>query len=257
MQGRTRGLVLALVPVLLAVPAGCTAARDGAAGPSGPATGTGTGAGTTPATAVDFTAADGTVLHGTRYGHGTTAVVLSNMGDNDPAPWQRFAPLLAARGYTVLSYGFRYRGSDPFTTASALATVVDLRAAMAYLRGQGARRLVLLGASLGGMASAKAAAEPDVAALVVLSSPADLSGYGLVVTAADLATAVPKLFVLADGDPIVPPAATRALYGLAGPPREVQTYPAAVHGLALFGTASAGALTTRLLDFVGAHAPPG
>src|SRR5262245_60901106 len=57
---------------------------------------------------VNFAASDGTQLTGTLYGAGATAVVLSNMGDNDPAPWDAFAPQLADRGYMVLTYKYRY-----------------------------------------------------------------------------------------------------------------------------------------------------
>ncbi len=214
-----------------------------------PYTGSPPGTAAPPGT-VAFPGPAGKPLHGMVYGHGGTAVVLSNMGDNDPARWKEFAPVLAGTGHTVLSYDFGYRASDPFTATSAQEAVADLRAALAYLRTQGVQRFVLIGASLGGMVTAKAATEPGVVALAILSAPADLSDYGLSVTAADLASAVPKLFVYATGDPVVAPAATRQLADLAAGPKQVQSYPESEHGVHLFGTASGGALRERLLQFV-------
>src|SRR5262245_36575717 len=63
---------------------------------------------TPTARAITFSAPGGVKMIGTIYGVGTTAVILSNMGDNDPSAWEAFAPKLAARGYTVLTYKFRY-----------------------------------------------------------------------------------------------------------------------------------------------------
>ena len=107
---------------------------------------------------VGFAATDGVRLSGRVFGTGTTAVVLSNMGDNDPGPWEHFAPLLAARGYTVLTYSYRYPlDTASFTPAMAAGTVPDLEGAIAYARAGGAQRLVLVGASLGGITVGKVA----------------------------------------------------------------------------------------------------
>src|ERR1044071_7133484 len=67
---------------------------------------------------VGFTAADGVQLKGRIFGSGRTAVILSNMGDNDPGPWEGFAPELAAKGYLVMTYSFRYPlRTNSFTAA--------------------------------------------------------------------------------------------------------------------------------------------
>src|SRR5262245_2389743 len=129
--------------------------------------------------AVTFSAAGDVTLAGTLYGEGTTAVVLSNMGDNDPGAWDKFAPMLAARGYSVLTYKFRYpTNSATFDSGMANNTLDDLRAAVAFVRSRGAQKLVLVGASLGGMATAKAAAVEKPAAMAILAAPVDLSEYG-------------------------------------------------------------------------------
>src|SRR5262245_21851334 len=119
-----------------------------------------------PAQDVGFDAADGGHRSGRWYGTGTTVVVLSNMGDNDPGAWDAFAPLLAERGYGVLTYRFR---DIRDTSASIAGTVADLTGAIAFVRGRGATRIVLIGASLGGMATAKVAGTAGAAAIVIIA----------------------------------------------------------------------------------------
>ncbi len=69
-----------------------------------------------------------------------------------------------------------------FDSGMANHTVDDLRAAIAFVREQGAQKLVLVGASLGGMATAKAAAVEKPAAMVIMSAPADLLEFDFQVT---------------------------------------------------------------------------
>ena len=81
------------------------------------------------------------------------------------------------RGYLVLSYSFRYpMRTNRFTEAMARGTVPDLLGAIAYVRGLGATRVVLIGASLGGIAVGKVAGASGAAAVVVLASPQELLG---------------------------------------------------------------------------------
>jgi hypothetical protein len=132
---RTSSLGLAL---LASIVAGCAGSSTPAASPASP-----TASVPRP---VSFTATDGVRLSGRLYGAGTTAVVLSNMGDNDPALWDAFAPALAARGYLVMTYSYRYPVNvSTFTGDLARHTVDDLRGAVAQLRAAGATRLVLAG----------------------------------------------------------------------------------------------------------------
>lgn len=255
-----RAIRLAAVVLVAGIPVGC--ARTVAEPPANtPTTASSSSASLSPAPpavagrAVSFPADGGVVLRGVVYGQGRTAVLLSNMGDNDPGPWQRFAPLLAARGYRVLSYSFRYAPTAPFNATAAGDTVRDASAAIAYLRSTGADRIVLIGASLGGMASAKASTSTAVAGLIVLSSPAELTGYGLVVTSGDLGSAAPKLFVAIDADPAVPPAATRALYDLAAPPKQWRTFPGTAHGVRSFEASNGAEIRAALVDFVTSETP--
>lgn len=244
----------ALIVVILLV-AGCAADPSPAPEPgrSGPR-------------AVTFSTVDGVTLAGRVSGAGSTAVVLSNMGDNDPASWEALAPELAAADRLVLTYSYRYPLRAAVTPALARGTVADLTAAVAYVRALGATRVFLVGASLGGIASGKVAAAlnpgpnaagPDVAGtlnaagLVVLSAPAELAGYDLVVSPAELAAVTgPKLFVGSEQDDTVPLAATRAYYEQAAPPKRFVSYPGAAHGVRILAGPSGDELRALLLDFV-------
>lgn len=208
--------------------------------------------------AVTFVTADGITLSGTLYGAGATALILSNMGDNDPTAWEREALRFAEEGYLVLSYRFRYPPrTNRFTAAMANQTVDDLQAAVTFARTRGAQTIVLLGASLGGMATAKVAASIQPAAMVVISAPADLLEFDFQVTADELAAiTAPKLFVASQDDTIVPNAATQQMFDLAAEPKEMQLYPGSAHGVQLFTTEQAPDLRRRLLAFVQIHAPP-
>jgi uncharacterized protein len=244
-------------------PVACGPATPGAPSEaSGPATtgpaaiGPAVAAGSVDAAVIETS--DGVRLTGRVYGRGPTAVVLSNMGDNDPGAWETFAPTLAARGYTVLTYSFRYpRRTTTFTAEFAAATVTDLRGAIALMRRRGATRLVLIGASLGGLATAKVAGGAGAAAVVIIAAPSGLPAYGFAVDPAEMAAlTMPSLFASSVDDPIVPLAQTTSLYDRAPGPKQLQTYPGTAHGVQIFATASGDALRQRLVDFVTAHAPP-
>lgn len=206
---------------------------------------------------VTFVTSDGTTLTGTLYGDGKTALILSNMGDNEPAAWDAMAPLLAEQGYLVLTYKFRYpTRTSTFTRAMANQTVDDLQAAVAFVQERGAETLVLIGASLGGMATAKVAANVQPAAMIVLAAPADLPEFDFQVAASELAAiTAPKLFIASQDDTNVPIAATQQMFELAAEPKEFQSYDSAAHGVQLLSTDHADDLRQRLIDFITGNAP--
>jgi pimeloyl-ACP methyl ester carboxylesterase len=242
---------MAILAALLAL-SGCTSSPPPPP-PSSPPSTTPTAAGQE----VTFPATDGVVLHGRVYGHGDTTVILSNMGDNDPGPWNTFAPVLAAQGYRVLTYSFRYPlRTNAFIAAYAEATVPDLLGAVAYARSGGATRIVLCGASLGGITVGKVGARAGAAAVVIISAEQDLSEYGLVVSPAELAAlTVPKLFIASERDTYTPYALTKQFYDNAPEPKQLHTYPGGVHGVGLFATGDGDDLRGRLLGFLQAQAP--
>jgi dienelactone hydrolase len=238
--------------ILIALLAAATLAGCGEEGP-GPTPAPTTSPARTGAPQISFPAADGPSVTGRLWGSGTTAVILSNMGDNDPAHWERFAPTLAAKGYTVLTYAYRYPSpSRSITAQGARDAVNDLRGAVAFARSRGAQRVVLIGASLGGMVTAKAAGSLDVAGAAIIAAPGDRPDFEMRIEPAELAAIkAPKLFVASDGDSNVPAAETKKLFDAAPEPKRWQQFTSTAHGTQLLDTALANDFSNLLAEFVG------
>jgi esterase/lipase len=195
-------------------------------------------------------AADGTALSGELYGSGKTAVIFSVMGNCKPG-WREFAQLTAAQG--LMAFTYQWRGCNEFRLAheNELKNFVDdARGAIDFVREQGAEKIILVGASLGGLASARLAIESQASGIVVVASPPGISDWGFEIEAADLETDIPKLFITAENDPTVPASRTLQLYNLAMEPKEWQTYPGSVHGTDLFETESGEQMQRRILEFI-------
>jgi pimeloyl-ACP methyl ester carboxylesterase len=139
----------------------------------------GTGApaypGCAPGPDLHFRAADGTRLVGHRFGHGTTTVVLAHQYGGDVCQWAPYAKRLASFGYTAIAFDLRGFGRSQHRTGLALFRYsVDASAAVKLARRLGAKKVVLIGASIGGNAVIVGAANthPAVDGVVSLSGPA-------------------------------------------------------------------------------------
>jgi dienelactone hydrolase len=161
--------VLAAALALLLASAACGGDRSDAT-PSDPAGET--TAQDAPYTEVQFTAADGERRSGRLFGSGEVAVVLSHMGTagDGQEDWERFALELAEDGYRVLTYEGRTTLSETWN---------DVLGAADHLRGEGAEKVIAAGASIGAMASLRAAIEPgsEIAAVLWLAGVLNASGY--------------------------------------------------------------------------------
>ena len=229
---KARGFWVALVAVLLLSATGAAAAPVGQA--------------------VRFTTVDRVTLTGTVFGDGSAGVALAHMFPTDQTSWQAFARQLAAEGYRALTFDFRGYGRSG---GSRRIDEIDLdvRAAAAYLRSQGARRIVLVGASMGGTASIKVAAQGGVDALVVVSSPVGFRG--LSVSTAELARlTVPSLWITSESDSVT--AAMRTMYAAAGGRKTLHVYSGSAHGTYIFDSAHGPDLTGRILVFIARAVPP-
>ena len=208
---------------------------------------------------VSFAAADGEPLSGQWWlgGRGPTVVVMSNMGDNDPDAWNPLLGKLLDHGYPVLTYSFRYPRTAAPTAEQIAATVTDLQGAVAFAHSRGATRLVLIGASLGGMATAKVAGTARAVAVVIIASPPDLPEFRFAVEASELAgLTMPKLFASSVDDSVVPLSATQAFYDAAARPKELKTYEGNRHGLQIFDGPQGWVLSQDIAEFLALHAAP-
>lgn len=201
---------------------------------------------------VSFETPDGVTLEGRLFGDGSTAVVLSHMRPADQRSWFAFADRLAGEGYLVLTYDFRGYcpgGEGGCSKGEQDIAVIwqDVLGAENFVRSQGATKVALIGASMGGTASLVAAGQEgqDVEAVITLSAPESIEGL---VADAALLQRVPanKLFIAGIGDA---PAAQSAehLSEIAPPPKRVEIIPADDHGTDLL-TGSRGEDVQRLIE---------
>ena len=199
---------------------------------------------------VTFTTPDEITIEGTLYGMGETAVIFSVMG-NCKRGWEEMADLVGQYNMMALTYQWRGCREDGTVDDNEIRRFVDdLRGAVKLMRDRGAKKIILAGASLGGVASAKLVAESEADGLIVIASPPEISQWGFTIEAKDLNTNIPKLFITSEHDRTVAADKTRELYELAAAPKEWQTYPGMAHGTDLFETESKAALQQQILDFV-------
>ena len=134
---------------------------------------------------ITFEASDGVTLDGRLFGpdQGSAGVVLAHMFPSDQSAWFAFADRLGQRGYRVLTFNFRgyCPGGDAGCSQgekSIPAIWQDVEGAIEALRDEGATRIALVGASMGGTACLVAASREgqDIAAVVTLSAPTGFEG---------------------------------------------------------------------------------
>jgi pimeloyl-ACP methyl ester carboxylesterase len=149
------------------------------------------------ATTVFFRTSDGVRLAGVMLGKGAKGVVLAHESRGDVCTWMPFARTLARAGYRVLPFDFRGYGDS--NSGAPVDYAADVRAAGNALRRAGARKVVYVGASMGGTAVLTASARaPAPAGAISLSGPAFFGNMDAkaAVSKAD----VPLLLVAAKGD---------------------------------------------------------
>ena len=200
---------------------------------------------------VTFETPDGATVSGELYGSGKTAVIFSVMGNCNPG-WRELAQLTAAQGLMAFTYRWRDCGpAGPISEDQLVRNFVnDARGAINFVRDRGAENVILAGASLGGIASAKLAVESGADGVIIFASPTKIPNHDFVVEASDLDTDIPKLFMTAEDDSVVPAEETRKMYEMAAEPREWQTYPGTAHGTDLFKTEAGKEAQDRILGFI-------
>jgi dienelactone hydrolase len=134
---------------------------------------------------ISFQASDGVTLSGRVFGpdEGSAGVVLAHMFPSDQSAWFAFADRLGQRGYRVLTFNFRgYCPGGDAGCSEGEKTIPaiwqDVEGAIEVLRDEGATRIALVGASMGGTASLVAASREgqDIDAVVTLSAPTGFEG---------------------------------------------------------------------------------
>jgi len=202
---------------------------------------------------VAFTTSDHVKLVGELYGQGKTMVICSHMNQSSMGDWREsgIPERLAALGYQVLLYDFRgFGGSAGDPDISVLD--MDLTAAINFSHQQGATKIVLMGASMGGTASLNVATTQKVAAVVSLSAP---QSFGVNVSDDQLkAMTTPKLFIVSQDDGTFADDA-KHMDAISADPKEIYSYPGENHGTAILGGNNGDGPALRILHFIQQYAP--
>lgn len=205
---------------------------------------------------VSFITEDDLKLSGTYFGAESDVAVLfvhmgGGAGQND---WVPFANKVAQRGFSALTFDMRCFGESDCRGGSDPARVVlarDVQAAIKFLRDKGFKRIVCMGASMGGRGCIAAAFNEELAGMVILSSNEDPD---LKVLENMLNPGMPKLFVVSERDVttagINVTAEMTSLYERSPEPKDFQLLPGTLHGTDLFKTENEGALSRLLFDFL-------
>ena len=195
---------------------------------------------------VEFTSTDGITLRGKHYGAGDVTVVLAHMRPSDQTSWAPFAETLADAGYAAFTFNFRgYRPSQGDKEIGLID--LDLGGALDYLATQGVTRPVVVGASMGGTAAVKAAANRDVAGIIAISAPKEIEGL----SAADYVASVeePKFFMVAEDDTSARLDGA-ALYDASSEPRYFEVFTGGEHGTDLVYGRHSELVRDRILELL-------
>jgi uncharacterized protein len=246
---RTGMIALLIFALLLLAACGSNAVPQRAAATSPPAITPTPTLPTVPRTLVHFATQDRVLLAGWLYGRGsTTAIICSHEHPGSKADWSYSAPWFAEHGFLVLAYDFRGWG-DSQGQYDPTKLERDVLAAIAFTRSQGAKKVILLGASMGADISLIAAAETKVAGVIALS-PEYLFGL----SDSDIrAISAPKLFINSEGDAYA--SDDQQMFQHARPPKTLHFYPGDAHGVVLFVSSNGQDLIARILAFVTTYAP--
>jgi pimeloyl-ACP methyl ester carboxylesterase len=221
------------------------------------------------ATVLRFPAADGTQLDGVLVGKGQAGVVLLHQYRADLCGFWPYAVYLSKHGVQALAIDLRCFGRSSCPEGEARPRVVDdVAGAVAELQRHGAKRIALVGASMGATTALLAGADlrPPVAGVVSLSTGKfDLSTILGGSTPLDTMSAarrltVPVMFAVARDDRGVPVEEVQALYRLAkAKDKRIEVLGGSyggLHGWDLLGGSFGTAFTpfaAKVADFLVAH----
>ncbi len=181
---------------------------------------------------LQLTASDGIELYAIEAGSGRTAVVLAHESPGDLCGWLPYIPSLTRAGLRVLALDLRGFGDSEAAPGGAYhAFGRDLAAAVARARADGAKRVILMGASYGGAVVLTYAPQLPVAGVISLSGEVYLPDARHNPLASASRLRVPLLVVGSRHDHYLPVEDARALVRRAATKdKRAALYPGYGHG---------------------------
>ncbi len=200
------------------------------------------------ATSMWIRTSDAVRLYAIEAGRGPTAVVLAHEGDADLCQWLPYVRALNGAGVRALAFDFRGHGHSESPSTGHLALGRDLAAAVARVRADGAKRVFLLGASMGGAAVVQNSSGIRVDGLISLSGTRLWPGYGVNDPAGVRSLSAPFLYVGSRDDSRAPrQEALSVFHSVGSPDKRIVLYPGSVHGSILVELPPFGVRTRALI----------
>jgi pimeloyl-ACP methyl ester carboxylesterase len=192
--------------------------------------------------AVTFHTRDGGTIDADLYGKGSRGVVFAHGAIFNKESWVPLAQRMAAHGFRALAINFRgygrsHGGSDPG------AQDQDVLAAIRWLHAHGAKKVSVVGGSMGGGAAGQAATEvkPGEIDKLVLLSPMPINDP-------EQLKAASILYIGSRDEGLAP--RIRAQYGRAPKPKKLILLPGRAHAQNIFATDEAQALSDAIVNFL-------
>lgn len=191
---------------------------------------------------VSFSTSDGGTIDADLYGSGTQGVIFAHGAIFNKQSWAPLARRLAALGYRALAIDFRgYGKSRGGRDPGALD--LDVVAAVHWMHNQGVHSVSVVGGSMGGGASAKAATELARGQIdrLVLLSPVPIDDPGNM-------KANRILFIASRHESLEP--TIRQQYERAPEPKKLTVLPGSAHAQNIFATKEGPHLADVIVHFL-------
>jgi pimeloyl-ACP methyl ester carboxylesterase len=195
-------------------------------------------------------------LYAIEAGRGPSVVILAHQGGANLCGWLPYAKTLVAAGYRVLAFDFRGWGHSDGPVTRSLDFRRDFAAAVAHARAGGARRVFLMGASMGGAAVVQNTAGLEVSGRISLSGTRLWAGYGINDPKGQAQMRAPYLYVGSREDGNAPMAEALGIFRRVGAhDKRTAIYAGSWHGWSLVEYAPfAPRLRALILDWLRSRA---
>jgi len=190
---------------------------------------------------VSFGTADNGKIFANIYGKGDHAVVFAHGAVFNKESWDSLARELSAKGYRVLALDFRGYGKS-VAGRKERALYEDILAAARYLRREEAKKVSVVGGSMGGGAAAQASVEAKEGEIdkLILLSPIPIKNPEMMKAS--------KLFVASKGERLL--RKVKKQYERAPKPKKLVLLDGDTHAQHIFKTQQAEKLTNLIFKFL-------
>lgn len=166
-------------------------------------------------------------VNGKRYGSGDIAIIFSNMDTNEQNEWNPIINQIISDRYIMLTYDYPEHMDDQ---SEILEEVIS------FGHGLGAKKIVLIGASRGGVASIKVAARhvnnDSIIGVIAISAPIEYEGTVFYSNDELGKIKIPKLLLNSEKDGGAED--NRKMIEIFSEPKELHFYSGDAHGTELF-----------------------